>query len=60
MFQDQTPNGVPYNEGSEPYSDEEDFDLRDVSSDAEMDSAALDGISDDEEYVCIYRSPTLA
>ncbi|OBZ68036.1 hypothetical protein A0H81_11836 [Grifola frondosa] len=46
---DQTPpDQVPYNGDSEPDSDEEDFDLRDVSSDVEMNPEELD-ISSDEE-----------
>jgi hypothetical protein len=40
------PDEPPY--GDEDDSDEEDFDLRDVSSDVEMDPTAMDIPSDDE------------
>ncbi|CCM00269.1 uncharacterized protein FIBRA_02299 [Fibroporia radiculosa] len=46
---DQTPpDQVPYNDESDEDSDEEDFDLRDVSSDVEIDPNEMDIPSDDE------------
>jgi len=45
---DQSPANVPYNSDEEPDSDEEGFDLRDVSSDVEIDPGELDIPSDDE------------
>ncbi|PCH43808.1 hypothetical protein WOLCODRAFT_104216 [Wolfiporia cocos MD-104 SS10] len=45
---DQTPDQVPYNDESEYDSEEEDFDLREVSSDVEIDPEEMDIPSDDE------------
>ncbi|TFK54079.1 hypothetical protein OE88DRAFT_1723849 [Heliocybe sulcata] len=45
---DQNTNNVPFNDESEPDSDEEDFDLRDVSSDVEIDPSELDVPSDQD------------
>ncbi|EPQ57347.1 hypothetical protein GLOTRDRAFT_137694 [Gloeophyllum trabeum ATCC 11539] len=46
---DQNTNNVPYNDDSEPDSDEEGYDLRDVSSDVEIDPEDLDVPSTDED-----------
>ncbi|KAI0032463.1 hypothetical protein K488DRAFT_78473 [Vararia minispora EC-137] len=47
-YVDQSPDNVPYNDESEP-EDEDDFDLRDVSSDVEIDPKEMDAIENDED-----------
>ncbi|KAI0769387.1 hypothetical protein BD413DRAFT_613934 [Trametes elegans] len=47
-YVDQSPQGNPY-EDDEDMSDEEDYDLQDVSSDVEVDPEELDIPSDDED-----------
>ncbi|KAI0051810.1 hypothetical protein FA95DRAFT_1602310 [Auriscalpium vulgare] len=49
---DQSPDNVPFNDESEPEDEDEDedgFDLRDVSSDVEIDPAELDVPSDEDD-----------
>lgn len=46
-FQDQSPDNVPFNDDSE-MEDEDEFDLRDVSSDVELNPDELDIPSDDD------------
>ena len=45
---DQTPEQVPFNDESDEDSDDEGYDLRDVSSDVEMDPAELMGVDGED------------
>ena len=50
-FLDQTPGNIPFNSDSEP-EDEDSFDLRDISSDVEVDPEELDLPSGARSVVC--------
>jgi hypothetical protein len=50
------PDNVPYNSDSDDDLDEEAYDLREVSSDVEVNPDELDSDSDDAEYECIVNS----